>query len=100
MSSYFGLGNKNSDSISSQYLHINNCGFCENMDKTAVSRPLGRKDYQLIYIKSGNMAFGEQYDRLLGAGAAYLYRPGMPQYYRIQGVPTTFYWVHFTGKRS
>lgn len=97
MPAYFGLGNKNSDSVSDRYLHINNCGFCEDMDKTAVSRPTGRKDYQLIYIKSGTIAFGKQYDQLLGEGYVYLYTPGTPQYYRIQGAPTTFYWIHFTG---
>lgn len=94
MPAYFSLGAKNSDAVSEKYLHINNCGFCVDMDNTAVSRPNGRQDYQLIYLKSGQMTFGEQ---RLAPGYVYLYRPGQPQHYRVSGVTTTFYWIHFTG---
>lgn len=93
MPAYFSLGTKNSDTVSNKYLQINNCGFCEDMDKTAVSRPRGRMDHQLIYIKKGQMDFGGQ---LLGAGFVYLFLPGQPQHYRVCG-STTFYWIHFTG---
>lgn len=94
MPAYFSLGTKNSEAVSDKYLQINNCGFCEDMDKTAVNRPQGRKDYQLIYIKKGQMDFGGQ---LLGAGYVYLFKPGQPQFYRVSGETTTFYWIHFTG---
>lgn len=95
MPAYFSLGTKNSDTVSEKYLHINNCGFCEDMDNTAVSRPRGRQDYQLIYLKSGQMTFGQQ---ALGPGYVYLYKPGQPQHYRVCGVTTTFFWIHFTGR--
>lgn len=99
MPAYFSLGAKNSDSSSGRYLKINNCGFCEDMEKTVVSRPQGRKDYQLIYVRSGQMAFQTPHGtQLLTDGDVYLYRPGMPQYYSVNGIKTTFYWIHFTGK--
>lgn len=97
MPAYFSLGTKNSDSVSDRYLHINNCGFCEDMDKTAISRPQGRTDYQLIYIANGQMAFDGQ---VLGAGFVYLFRPGEPQHYQVAGQATTFYWIHFTGSAA
>ena len=94
MPAFFSLGNKNSEAVSNKYLQINNCGFCVDMDKTAISRPQGRKDYQLIYIQKGQLDFGTQ---LLGAGFVYLFTPGQPQHYRVCGETTTFYWIHFTG---
>jgi len=94
MPAFFSLGTKNSEFVSNRYLHINNCGFCVDMDKTAISRPQGRKDYQLLYIQKGQMYFGT---RLLGAGFVYLFTPGQPQHYRVAGESTTFYWIHFTG---
>lgn len=97
MPAYFSLGTKNSDSISEKYIQINNCGFCEDMEKTAVSRPQGRKDYQLIYVKSGTLAFGREDPQLFGPGHVYLYKPGVPQHYRVRGEVSTFYWIHFTG---
>lgn len=98
MSSYFSKGTKSSEFVSQRYLHINNCGFCEALEKTTVSRPAGRKDYQLIYIKSGRMVFDTdgQKQQLTG-GHVFLYRPGTPQHYRVDGEATTFFWVHFTG---
>ena len=98
MPAYFSLSTKNSDSVSERYLKINNCGFCEDMEKTAISRPHGRKDYQLIYVRSGQMEFEENGQvHLLKDGSVYLYRPGMPQHYRVNGIKTTFFWIHFTG---
>ena len=98
MPAYFSLGTKNSDFVSDRYLHINNCGFCEDMDKTAVSRPRGRQDYQLIYIRDGQMEFeADGQAQLLADGHVYLYRPGTPQRYRVVGGKTTFFWIHFTG---
>lgn len=98
MPAYFSLGNKNSEFVCDRYLHINNCGFCEDLDSTNVFRPQGRIDYQLIYIKSGRMEFETNGQWLpLTGGHVYLYRPGTPQHYRISGIATTFFWVHFTG---
>lgn len=98
MPAYFSLGTKNSEAVSDKYLQINNCGFCEDMDKTAVNRPQGRKDYQLIYIKYGQMEFhADGQVQTLTDGYIYLYRPGTPQHYRIAGKRSTFFWIHFTG---
>lgn len=98
MPSYFSLGTKNSDQTSQRYLQINNCGFCEDLERSNVDRPNGRKDYQLIYIKSGKMEFHTYGQKmLLSDGNVFFFRPGTPQYYHIGGVPTSFFWIHFTG---
>lgn len=98
MPSYFSMGTKSSEQVSQRYLQINNCGFCEALEKTNIARPNGRKDYQLIYIKSGAMEFEEDGQKQhLSGGHVIFFRPGVPQHYRINGVPTTFFWIHFTG---
>jgi len=98
MPSYFSKGTKSSDAVSDKYLHINNCGFCEALEHTNIARPQGRKDYQLIYIKSGQMHFHtDGQKRPIAGGHVFLYRPGTAQYYSIDGIPTTFFWIHFTG---
>ena len=100
MPAYFSMGTKSSDQVSQRYLHINNCGFCEALEKTTVSRSTGRKDYQLISIKSGQMLFELDGQKLpLDGGYVFLYRPGTPQHYRIEGEATTFFWIHFTGSQ-
>lgn len=98
MPTYFSMGTKTSEAVSQRYLHINNCGYCDSLEKTTVSRPNGRMDYQLIYVKSGRLVFeinGQK--QHIGGGHVFLYRPGVPQYYRIDGVTTTYFWIHFSG---
>lgn len=98
MPSYFGKQHWNSDRVSDRYLCINNCGFHEGLARMDVHRASGRSDYQLIYIKQGQIQFDlPDTRRLLGQGNVFLYRPGQPQYYSISGIPTTFFWIHFTG---
>jgi len=98
MPSYFGKQQQNSDRVSDRYLCINNCGFHQELARMDVRRPRGRLDYQLIYIQSGQIHFDLDGTGLqLGSGSVFLYRPGQPQFYRIQGTPTTFFWIHFTG---
>lgn len=80
-----------------KYLHINNCGYFENMTNINVNREKGRSDYQLIYIKDGKLSFYDN-ERIisLGGGYIYLYRPNQPQLYKTT-TNTTFYWIHFMG---
>ncbi|MDO5424089.1 MAG: helix-turn-helix domain-containing protein [Eubacteriales bacterium] len=62
-------------------------------------RPIGRKDYQLLYLASGKAHFffrGQE--EVLTAGHMILYRPGEPQRYTYYAKDqTVVYWVHFTG---
>lgn len=98
MPAYFGKQRISSEKVSSRYLCINNCGYHEDFTRMNVSRPAGRVDYQLIYVKSGQLLLdrgGVTY--ALTGGDVFLYRPGQPQHYRIDGLRTSFFWVHFTG---
>lgn len=66
------------------------------------TRPQGRRDYQLMYVASGNVYYmlGKE-ERTATAGSLILFRPGYPQnytYYRRE--QTEVYWVHFSGREA
>lgn len=95
---YFGKQRNSSDQGSDQYVHINNCGFCERITQMRVDRPAGRADYQLIYIKNGELTFIlEGRNISLGEGGIFLYRPNVPQHYFVSSASASYFWIHFTG---
>ena len=98
MRSYYRTITSSTESVSDEYIRLNNCGFNDALSNMETVRKNGRVDYQLIYVKSGELTVHrEAGDLILGGGCIYLFRPGEPQIYGIYGVPTTFYWIHFTG---
>lgn len=62
-------------------------------------RPKGRKDFQLLYIASGQAHFFfDGQDTIVTAGHMVIYRPKEMQKYIYYGEDQTeVYWVHFTG---
>ncbi len=96
----YGKNANNSNFSSDKYLYINNCGYFENMTKMNILRKNGRVDHQLIYVKSGSiMAITEKGEIALTSGDVFLYRPNVPQHYRITDT-TTFFWIHFSGTEA
>ena len=94
---YSGRLTKNSDKRSNSYVSVNNCGYYDNIPQISVNRPNGRQDYQLIYLKSGNLSVKEtDTDVVLNEGFIYLFRPGLPQIYYSKS-KASFYWIHFSG---
>lgn len=81
---------------------INSCGcnyYKLNSERTAIHRPEGRSDYQLIYIHEGkgNFLIGGS-NMALEAGSLILFKPGDPQRYSYDtAVRTQAYWIHFSG---
>ena len=66
-----------------------------------ILRPEGRRDYQILYIRSGRAHFfWDEQDHVISGGQIVLYRPGEYQCYeyRIEDAPDV-YWIHFTGSR-
>lgn len=66
------------------------------------TRPLGRVDFQLLYIAEGSVRFRfEDGQRQVGEGHAVLYYPGDSQHYwyDLADQPDA-YWVHFTGHQA
>ena len=64
-----------------------------------INRPNGRRDYQLIYIKSGRAIhkFNRQ-QQVLRSHSLALYKPEEPQFYCYpKGEQTEAYWIHFSG---
>ena len=68
-------------------------------EKKEISRPAGRRDYQILYIRSG-----KAYYTLLGreeevqAGHIVFYYPNEPQFYHYRPEDESdIYWLHFTG---
>ena len=89
---------KNSDNESSEFLSINNCGaFVDTTEPIITTRPVGRFDYQIIYIKKGNIEIYENgKTTTVSSGGLVLFRPHEPQMYTaLRGC--TFYWIHFSG---
>lgn len=71
-------------------------------DQISTQRPMGRPDYQLLYVADGAAQFvlGGKTHRLT-AGHMVLFRPYEAQYYRYHGRDhTQVYWVHFTGGQA
>ncbi len=101
MYSYFAKTNKNSNAVSSKYLHVNNFGYNEDIEKMSVCREHGRVDFQLIYVKSGSLFVNED-DRLIvvSAGDVCLFRPYEVQKYFVSEGKSTFFWVHFSGTEA
>ena len=83
-------------------LRINSCGNYRliNCPLMSTVRPLGREDYQLLYLASGKADFLiNQKEYSVTKGQMVLYRPGQPQQYSytLEESPDV-YWVHFTGR--
>lgn len=70
-------------------------------DLVSTQRPMGRPDYQLLYVVDGaaQFVFGGKTHRLT-AGHMILFRPHQAQHYRYHGRDRTqVCWVHFTGSQ-
>lgn len=82
-------------------IEVNNCGELRFSTDSHIIRPRGRKDYQLIYICSGNCYVkikGETH--VAGQGDAVFYRPGEVQDYMFLGKESPHaYWIHFNGEK-
>ena len=89
------------DSVSDRYIGVNNFGFYENIDNMDLHREKGRSDYQLIYVKKGEMSVGrEGEEQILTVGDVCLFRPKETQIYKIKGKETSFCWIHFSGREA
>lgn len=75
------------------------CYRIQTMPVFLTERPLGRKDYQLLYIASGKAHFFiHGNEQIVTEGNMVLYRPGDPQkYFYYAADKTEVYWIHFTG---
>lgn len=95
----YSAKNGTTDKRSDEYIEINNCGYLENTSpRINIYREKGRQDYQLIYIKKGEVTFIEnEIKTALCDGNIYLYRPGQVQHYKVSKPETTYYWIHFSG---
>ncbi len=82
-----------------KYIHVNNFGYYQDIMNINTCRKQGRIDYQLIYVKKGELIVGQGANKcILTDGSICLFSPYEAQIYRVNGVKTTYYWIHFTGK--
>ena len=89
------------ESVSDKYICINNLGYYENLTNVHTRREGGRMDYQMIYIKSGELTVEEKGQSIrIGAGEICLFRPYEAQIYSIGKLPTAFFWIHFSGTEA
>lgn len=85
-------------------LKTNCCGVYRLLTRPVMStiRPLGRPDYQILYISSGKAWFTFQKETMeVPAGNMVLYKPGEPQQYAYYlEDKSEVFWLHFTGKEA
>ncbi len=89
-----------SEKTSENYLHINNCGVGNtNGRDSRCHRPVGRVDYQLIYVLEGTCTVSVADTEIIAEkGSVILYRPNEPQKYCFCGKDNSCYcYIHFTG---
>ena len=85
-------------------LKVNSCGVYRLVTLPVMStlRPLGRPDYQLLYVATGKAWFTiDGVATEVPEGNMFLYRPHVPQQYTyyLSDKPEV-YWLHFTGKEA
>ncbi len=91
-------GDSSTETVSDKYIRVNNYGYYEDITTVSVTREQGRLDYQLIYIKCGELIFGKTGEEtVLSKGTVRLFRPGESQHYRSGSVPVSYFWIHFSG---
>ena len=99
MECFFGKGDRCSDSESRRVLAVNNCGYYRNIHvEMHVLRPVGRRDFQYLYIDKGKGEFilnGEK--KMLSAGSVVVYLPHEKQDYTFYADGADYYWIHFSG---
>ena len=101
MLSYYMRGKESSEATSEKYISVNNFGYCEDCTNMCIRRERGRVDYQLIYVKNGQMMIHEgEKSVTMGAGEICLFRPAEAQMYSICQTPTAYYWIHFSGSEA
>lgn len=89
------------ETVSKKYICVNNFGYCEDRTNMRIRRERGRVDYQLIYVKCGELIIHENERTVtMGAGDICLFRPGEAQLYSIYHIPTAFFWIHFSGSEA
>ena len=69
------------------------------IEEMRTHRPMGRGDYQLVYIAAGCGYFAlEGQIHTFSQGTAVLFRPGVPQDYTFRSSDKAeYFWCHFTG---
>ncbi len=101
MNSYVGKGEQSTDKRVDKYIAINNSGCYIDIPSFHVIRENGREDYQLIYVKKGEMFCVNEGESIsFGAGSIILYRPHMYQEYYSKTKEVSFFWIHFSGKEA
>lgn len=92
---------RSSEFVSDEPLRVNSCAVNEAREQPAllISRPEGRRDYQLLYLWRGQGKYLlDGRERLLPAGTVLLYPPGTPQIYSYQPeYHCRVSWIHFSG---
>ncbi len=86
---------------SDKYLLLNACGVQNFYERDGVcDRPVGRVDYQLLYVAEGAcLVYTDDSVIRVERGGIVLYRPRVPQRYRLLAEErTTSFYIHFTGR--
>lgn len=99
MNYVFAKGKAETNAVSAERLFVNNCGcFRDIREALDTRRTGGRKDYHLIFVRSGMLRYADQ---TLGAGSVILFMPGDRQEYTyLPQAQCLYYWAHFSGSEA
>lgn len=89
-----------SDSVSNEYIKINNCGMQKLNDRDyETDRPKGRSDFHLVFVSRGKGHITVKGEKItVTQKQAFVFYPDEPQIYSFQKEENSaVYWVHFTG---
>ena len=89
-------GEYESDAHIGDWLYVNNCGYWHNIPENMTVYREGRKDYHLLYVKSGKVQIGKR--EIISDNQFYIYTPEQKhEYAYLRGDNCHYFWVHFTG---
>ena len=101
MNSFYYRNAETTESESTKYVSVNNYGYHEGITNMKVCRESGRVDYQLIYVKKGELVIKVGDCEILSKeGTVCLFRPREEQTYSVNCVETTYFWIHFSGSET
>ncbi len=100
MDCFYGKGRISTDSISDEYIFVNNFGYTRQVDcNLCTKREKGRLDYQIIYIDKGygHFLIQDKFQKV-DKGKVVLLHPGEKNHYKFSSDSASdYYWIHFSG---
>ena len=83
-------------------IELNCAGCLKAKSPFTTSKPLGRRDFYLMYVYAGTLSvFDRGTEKEINGGTLLIFEPNKPYAYSYKGgEPLTYFWAHFTGSEA